>query len=174
MNSDFLLSAMSKVIAIGGVSRSGKTSLAHWLHQRLPNSMVLSQDDFVIPAELISKVRDRTDWEHPDSINWQAWQRAVTSNVPDCNYLIMEGLFMFQESASAIAIDHYYYLGMEKEAFVEERKKEQRWGKEPSWFIEHVWDSHFIHGLPENDIELNNYHNIQPADYHQILAQITS
>ena len=136
--------------------------------------MVLSQDDFVQPENLIPRIKDRTDWEHPDSINWQAWQRAVSSNRNDCDYLILEGLFIFQESSLLIAADYNYYLTISKERFLKERKQETRWGKEPLWFIEHVWDSHFIHGLPGNGLETTQSHSINQKMYRQIFAEITS
>ncbi len=165
---------MSRIIAIGGVSRSGKTSLAYWLHQQLPKSMVLSQDNFVLPEQQIPKIKERTDWEHPDSINWPAWHKAIDSNLPDCDYLILEGLFAFQKSAQPIAAAHQYYLSISREEFLEEREKEQRWGYEPLWFIEHVWKSHFIYGLPEDGHQAHKYHSVSPADYQQILDQVTS
>ncbi len=136
--------------------------------------MVLSQDDFVLPEEHIPQIKDRTDWEHPDSINWSAWQRAIDSNQEDCDYLILEGLFAFQPMAKTTKVSHQYYLSMEKDAFIEERKREQRWGFEPLWFIEHVWESHFIHGLPDEPEKTRKYHNIRQQDYPAILNQITS
>lgn len=136
--------------------------------------MVLSQDDFVLPEESIPRVKDRTDWEHPDSINWKSWQRAIDSNKEECEYLILEGLFAFQPRAKNTAVTHQYYLSMEKEAFIEERKREQRWGIEPLWFIEHVWESHFIHGIPAAQEKTAKYHNITEEDYPAILDQITS
>jgi uridine kinase len=165
---------MSKIIAIGGVSRSGKTSLALWLHKHLADSMMLSQDDFVQPEELIPRVRDRIDWEHPDSVNWQAWQRAIVSNRKDCSYLILEGLLMFQDQSLTVEPDLCYYLTMDKASFLEERKNETRWGYEPPWYIEHVWKSHALHGTPFREKETIEYHNIQQSDYPEILNQITS
>lgn len=163
---------MATVIAIGGVSRSGKSSLALWLHQQLPKSMMLSQDDFPSLEDQIPKVKGRVDWEHPASINWLLWQRAVSSNMEDCDYLILEGLFMFRPEAEVVAADFSYYLSMEKTDFLIARRKEQRWGKEPEWFIEHVWDSHFEYGLPQKHHHVNRYHKINQADYQTILAQV--
>ncbi|MCE7997210.1 MAG: hypothetical protein HEP71_34940 [Roseivirga sp.] len=165
---------MPKIIAIGGVSRSGKTSLAFWLHQQLPKSMVLSQDNFVFPEHMIPQIKERTDWENPNSIDWSAWKKAIDSNIPDCEYLILEGLFAFQEQAQPIPVTYQYYLSIDREEFLEEREKEQRWGYEPLWFIEHVWKSHFVYGLPAPSHNATKYHNISAADYQQILDQVTS
>ena len=84
-----------KIIAIGGVSRSGKSTLALWLHQQLPNSIMLCQDDFPNAEEDIPRIKDRIDWEHPDSIHWGNWQRAVKGFENDCDYLILDCLFIF-------------------------------------------------------------------------------
>ena len=63
------------LILIGGCSRSGKSSWAQklvWQH-RLENktAVVLCQDDFVKHIDKIPKIRDRTDWETPHSIDYE-------------------------------------------------------------------------------------------------------
>jgi uridine kinase len=165
---------MPIIIAIGGVSRSGKSSLALWLHKQLPNSMVLSQDDFPQQEELIPRVKDRTDWEHPDSINWNAWQKAIEVNLPENDYLILEGLFIYHELSLPTQARFNYYLSIDQDKFIEARKQETRWGKEPLWFIEHVWHSHFQHGLPPEEISPIRFHNIQERHYTELLGQVTS
>lgn len=136
--------------------------------------MVLSQDDFVKAEHLIPRVKDRTDWEHPDSINWTSWQKAIHSNSPENDYLILEGLFMFHTSAQPVQADFNYYLSIDELKFLEGRKKETRWGIEPLWFIKHVWHSHFKYGLPSSDSIITQFHDISEEVNPEVLTQITS
>ena len=165
---------MGKVIGIGGLSRSGKSTLAQWLHQQLPGSVMLCHDDFPQDQAKIPKVRDRIDWEHPDSINWSLWQKAITSQAADCDYLILEGLFQFREEALPLKPDYLFYLGIAEQVFLKARRKETRWGPEPEWYLRHVWDSHFQFGLPQHYQEVTYYEAITESDYPKILDQIRS
>lgn len=164
---------MTKVVAIGGVSRAGKSTLANWLHQQLPGSVVLSQDDFPNDEKHIPQIRDRIDWEHPQSIHWYHWKRAIDSQLPDCSYLILEGLFAFRpESEVIIQPDLRYYLSIDQDRFLKLRRQETRWGIEPEWFIRHVWDSHFLYGVPGPDQTAHKYHQPNEHDYQEILSQV--
>ena len=71
------------VIGIGGVSRAGKTALAkrlakHFRKEGLSTD-ILHQDEFVYPDEEIPKVRDKVDWEHPGSIDFERLESTKTS-----------------------------------------------------------------------------------------------
>ncbi len=160
---------MPKIIAIGGVSRSGKSTLALWLHQQLPGSIMLCQDDFPNDENHTPGIKDRVDWEHPGSIHWQNWQRAIANFQDDCEYLILEGLFIFRPEAG-IKADFSVYLEIDKSNFIEARRKETRWGPEPGWYIEHVWDSHFKYGLPPQALTVQKYHSISEKDYPTLLS----
>lgn len=142
---------MSKLIAIGGVSRSGKSSLALKLSTAMPNSIVLHQDDFVKSAAQIPQINGRTDWEHPDSIDWPVWIDSVRKALITYDYVITEGLFAFFDASINSQTHKAIYLSIDKSTFLERRRKETRWGYEPEWFIEHVWEAHWQWGLaPEN------------------------
>lgn len=142
---------MSRLIAIGGISRSGKSSLALKLLAALPSSIVLHQDDFVKSEALIPQINGRTDWEHPDSIDWTLWIKSIDKALAKYNYVIIEGLFAFYDASINSQIYKAIYLTIDKTTFLERRRKETRWGHEPDWFIEHVWEAHWQWGLaPEN------------------------
>ena len=166
----FLFYAMAKIIAIGGVSRSGKSTLAQWLHQQLPGSVMLCQDDFPNDEDSIPMVRDRTDWEHPDSIHWGNWKRAI-DNFQDCEYLILEGLFIFRPEA-ALTPHLAIYLETDQDSFTRARKQETRWGHEPDWYIDYVWQNHFKYGLPSGDLKALKYHQLSEKNYPEILSKV--
>lgn len=165
---------MGKVIGIGGLSRSGKSTLALWLHKQLPGSVMLCHDDFPNDEARIPRIKDRIDWEHPESINWNLWHKAVSSQAPDCEYLILEGLFQFRPEALPLPPQYLFYLGIDEQLFLTERKKETRWGPEPDWYIRHVWQSHFQYGLPQPGQQVARFEPISDKDYPQILREITT
>jgi uridine kinase len=145
---------MSRLIAIGGVSRSGKSSLALKLLSALPDSIVLHQDDFVKPEAQIPQINGRTDWEHPDSIDWPLWKERIDKALTKHNYVIIEGLFAFYDASINSQIHKAIYLSIDKPTFLERRRKETRWGHEPDWFIEHVWEAHWQWGLAPATLSL--------------------
>ncbi|KDQ49362.1 hypothetical protein JAAARDRAFT_42925 [Jaapia argillacea MUCL 33604] len=78
------------VVGIGGATCSGKTTLAKHLRRILPNSIIIHQDDFAPPQELIPMhpVYNVQDWDDPvGAIDWQrlvAFLKYVrqTGNIP--------------------------------------------------------------------------------------------
>jgi len=165
---------MAKLILIAGVSRSGKSSLAKALHDDLPSTTILHQDEFVLPQDQIPLIQDRIDWERPESIDWNRLLEAYEVAKAKYQYIIIEGIFAFSNSTLNKSSAFTVLLTLDKEQFFERRKKENRWGKEPDWFIEHVWESHEL---------FHNTHNISPdwvlpypspSDYAEMLNQLKS
>ena len=132
---------------------------------------MLCQDDFPNAEEDIPRIKDRIDWEHPDSIHWVNWQRAVKSFENECDYLILDGLFIFRPEAG-ISPDLSIYLKIDKEQFTKARQQETRWGPEPNWYIDYVWQQHLTYGLPPNTIEAHQFTNIKEKDYPTILSMV--
>ncbi|OJA13572.1 hypothetical protein AZE42_06114 [Rhizopogon vesiculosus] len=60
------------LVGIGGVSCSGKTTLAKHLKNILPNSVVVHQDDFYLPEEMLPTHQglNTKNWDSPSSIDW--------------------------------------------------------------------------------------------------------
>ncbi|MDH5608287.1 MAG: AAA family ATPase [Cyclobacteriaceae bacterium] len=134
------------IIGIGGVSRSGKTTLAHQLKAYMEDSglsvRVLCQDDFVLAEDDLPYVGEHVDWETPESMDWDALLRALIRSSEACDICIVEGIFAFH----CKRINDYYTitvnLELEKEVFLERKKQDLRWGAEPDWYIAHIWKSH--------------------------------
>ncbi|KAG0145014.1 hypothetical protein CROQUDRAFT_716314 [Cronartium quercuum f. sp. fusiforme G11] len=61
------------IIAVGGATCSGKTTLSEHLRQILPNSTILHQDDFAPPVEKIPlhPIHNVKDWDDPKgAVDW--------------------------------------------------------------------------------------------------------
>lgn len=138
------------IIGIGGVSRSGKTSLAFLIkkmaEKRGETAVVISQDDFVFAEHLIPKIRHRVDWECPESIDFQRYRNDIIEKKTDYQHVITEGLLNFWDAETAALFDRRLLTVIKKDQFLKRRLQEKRWGFEPKWFIEHVWRSHFKYG----------------------------
>ncbi|MCO6480377.1 MAG: hypothetical protein J5I94_27295 [Phaeodactylibacter sp.] len=144
------------IIGIGGVSRSGKTTLAkrlarHFRRQGL-SAVILHQDDFVFPEEQIPKIRGKTDWEHPGSIDFERFRQAIRSNANTHDIVIAEGLMaLYDEGANAL-YDKCFFVEISRETFLERKSQDLRWGKEPDWYIIRIWDSFQQYGQPRQPL----------------------
>jgi nicotinamide/nicotinate riboside kinase len=163
---------MSRLIAIGGVSRSGKSSLALKLLAALPDSIVLHQDDFVKSEDQIPQINGRTDWEHPDSIDWPLWKESINTALAKHKYVIIEGLFAFYDTSINSRIHKAIYLSIDKATFLERRRKETRWGIEPDWFIEHVWKAHWNYGLAPEELKVVKFSQLSEEQIDDILIEL--
>lgn len=141
------------VIGIGGVSRSGKSTLAGKLknefEQRGNSVQVLSLDNYVNPKTSLPKIREIPDWEHPESINWGELHEAIDHSTTDI--LIIEGLFAFYPASFRSRYDHKIFMEIDMETFKKRRSEETRWGKEPAWYPDHVWESYLKFGRIKGD-----------------------
>lgn len=163
---------MTKLILIGGISRSGKTSLSLKLIKDLPKTLLLHQDNYTLPKDALPKIRDRIDWEKPETIDWKRLIDAYDQSVDEFNYIIIEGIFAFSNRYLIEKASLTVMLSLDHEEFLRLRTQETRWGNEPSWFLQHVWKSH---------IALHNPFNTQPnillkqpshTDYEHLLLKI--
>jgi uridine kinase len=150
-------SSKTKLIGIGGVSRSGKSTLANLLKDALQkhgNSVsILDQDLFVVDEKWLPRIKDRYDWEVPASIDWKVLLQKIAAAKAKYDFVIIEGLFAFYHPT----IDKKYamriYIELEQSKFLSRRAQETRWGEEPEWYLQHVWESHFTYGLPKKSFE---------------------
>jgi nicotinamide/nicotinate riboside kinase len=142
------------VIGIGGVSRSGKTVLAHWLADRLMDQgykvTVLHQDELVVSSEKLPLINGLIDWEHPSSMDFQKIMDQIKEAEKTSDFILVDGLFAF---ANDSLNEHYskgIYLHIDRDTFMKRKLADDRWGGEPLWFLSHIWDAHQIYGVPGN------------------------
>jgi nicotinamide/nicotinate riboside kinase len=132
------------LIAIGGISRSGKSTLAYLLAERLSlhrhSCEVISQDDFCLPSGMLPLVKGIPDWEQPESMDWDRYHEKIYQASKQHQYLIIEGLFVFDDPVYRKDYSCEIELEIDHETFMNRRNVEQRWGKEPEWYIRYVWE----------------------------------
>ena len=157
------------IIGIGGVSRSGKTSLAILIKTILEkmgkSATILCQDDFAFPESEIPKIKHRVDWERPESIDFQRFKDNILLKSKAFQHVITEGLFDFYDADINAMFDARFFVQIGKNTFLKRKSEDERWGYEPKWFIEHIWKSYQKYGRtilenPQVDIlVLSGEHN---------------
>jgi len=132
------------IIGIGGISNAGKSRLANKIRQYFSDKSVkiLCQDDFAVPTREIPKINEHTNWEIPDSIDFDRFYQEILKESKKYDIVIDEGLFVFYDERLNRLYDKTIYLSISRDTFMERKRKDLRWGKEPKWYIEHIWNSH--------------------------------
>lgn len=137
---------MHRIVAIGGCSNSGKSMLAGQLSDQLPfKTQIVAIDDHVLPAEMIPRVGGRINWEVPESIDWKSLYHTILSSTAEV--VIAEGFLIFWNTSINRLFDIKIFLDVDHNTFVQRRRNETRWGPEPEWYVQHVWDSYLQFGL---------------------------
>lgn len=134
------------IIGIGGVSNSGKSVLARRIEKLVhpKKACVLCQDDFTKPR--LPYIKDHLNWEHPDSIDFEKLHQRVLLEEKSHDVVILEGIFAFHHAPTTQLFDKAIYLTIDRDTFFDRKKRDMRWGKEPAWYIEHIWNSHLTYG----------------------------
>ena len=133
------------LIGIGGVSRSGKSTLANLLvtyfRKNGKKAIIFHQDDFVFPETEIPKVRDKTDWQSPSSIDHAMLFDLVEEFNRRFDVVIVDGLFAFYDPKLNTLYDKRLFIKISKRSFFIRKVADNRWGYIPTWFVDHIWKS---------------------------------
>jgi len=146
---------MGKIIGIGGVSRAGKTSLAQRISEWFldDNVKIIHQDDYIVSNVNMPLVKGQFDWEHPSSLDFEAFRREIMREQKKYDYIIAEGLMVFKEPIVYNLFDKKIFIEISKQTFLNRKTLDGRWENEPAWYIEHIWDNHFIHGKVPDEMK---------------------
>jgi len=139
---------MGLSIGIGGVSRAGKTTLSNYIHQLYPKkkSLIISMDDFVLDPSKIPRIKDRIDWETPASVDYQKLKKRIKEALAEYDFVITEGILIFYSEEVNQLFDKRIFIDIPKSLFYIRRHSETRWGEEPKWYIDYVWESYLKFG----------------------------
>ncbi len=133
------------IIAISGISNAGKSKLASRIadYYKDQSTIVLCQDNYANQTLAIPKINGHTNWEIPESINFDKFYDKIVESAALFDIVITEGLFVFYEPRLINLYDKSIYLSVDKDTFIDRKKNDLRWGKEPEWYMQHIWDNHF-------------------------------
>jgi len=137
-------------IGIGGVSRSGKTFLAYLIQKEIPGSIVIHQDTYIPIETEIPKIKDHIDWERPEAIDWDRFRQAVELGLLSGKAVLVEGLFAFHDHSIIEFYNKSVFIEISRQAFIQRKQQDERWGKEPEWYVNHIWEGYIRYGqLPK-------------------------
>ncbi len=165
------------IIGIGGVSRAGKTELANRLKEKYEaegkSVDIFALDDFVKAKEHIPTIQDRIDWEHPDGIDFKSLYDTIKLAKSRYDIIIAEGHLIFSDNLLNSIFDKKLFLEIDRDVFLERRRRETRWGEEPEWYINYVWEAYQKYGSYQ-DIEKHviNSNDKIPAHELELLASV--
>ncbi len=135
------------IIGIGGVSNSGKSTLAKQIEGLYPSKKgsILCMDDFTKPN--LPYIKDHIDWEHPSTIDFERYVAAITKAKEENDLVIAEGIFAFYDKDLNDLYEKTVFIEIDKETFFARKQNDLRWGKEPQWYMEHIWESYLLFGI---------------------------
>ena len=142
------------IVGIGGASNAGKSWLAKSISENCPDKTIkiLCQDDFVFPVDQQPTVKGRIDWENPASIDFGKFKTAIIKNQGNYDIVIAEGLMVFNDKGINRLYDKKVFIEISKRNFLRRKSIDRRWGEEPNWYIEHIWQSYQKYGrVSRND-----------------------
>ncbi len=164
------------IIGIGGVSTAGKSSLAFQLRKHFsPKAKVkiLCQDDFILPESEIPRIKKHIDWECPKSIDHEMYFQAIRRERKVNDIVISEGLFAFNDERVSSLYDKRIFLMIERETFWKRKLADLRWGKEPEWYIEHIWNNYLKFGKIASEREnVLRLHSDSKVDLEKVLEYL--
>ena len=133
------------VIGIGGISTAGKSKLAETLKEYFSEKKVkvLCQDNFAMSTHHIPKINGHTNWEIPESIDFDKFYSKILEEKNENDIVVAEGLFVFFEKRLLEIFNKKIFMTISKKTFLERKSIDFRWGEEPDWYKEHIWNSHF-------------------------------
>ena len=133
------------IIGIGGVSTGGKSWIAQKIKEHYRNEKIvgiLCQDDYTKHRDDLPKIKDHPDWDTPESMDFDRFYRAIVKAAKKFDVVIAEGIFVFHQERLVGLYDKMIYITLQEDTFLERKRKDLRWGKEPEWYIDHIWRSH--------------------------------
>jgi len=145
------------IIGIGGVSRAGKTTLAKKIASYYSDKkkVILHQDDYINAGFDIPQIKNRIDWEVPESIDFPSLKYDLIWLSKNVDLVIVEGIFAFIDKEINKMYDKKIFVDLGYKDFINRKLLDKRWGYEPLWYIYHIWDSYKIHReeiLKMNDV----------------------
>ncbi|WP_425390466.1 uridine kinase family protein [Ekhidna sp.] len=168
---------MSLIIGIGGASQSGKSTLSKRLEKLFSQKKVhiIEMDKYTFLEKNIPKINGLTNWEVPESIDFNKILEAIKDSRQNYDIIIVEGMLAFIYETLNKEYDLTIFMKIGKNTFIRRREKETRWGSEPAWYLKHVWEAYLRFGqYPAADIVISGENITSANDLTPIIQKINA
>lgn len=165
------------IIGIGGVSRSGKSTLAEIINSIFNQDklVIIPQDNYVFDEEEIPEIRGEVDWECPESVDFERYKVALEQASEANDVVIAEGLLAFYDEEINQLYEKRIFVSVGEKIFRERKVSDLRWGSFPDWYIDHIWDSYLKYGkINVNSIDYLLLDGSKPFDQDLIKEFLTN
>ncbi|MBT3748262.1 MAG: hypothetical protein HOG34_04695, partial [Bacteroidetes bacterium] len=89
-----------------------------------------------------------------------------------------EGLLSFWDSSLSNDYDYCFFIELSQEEYIRRKNMDLRWGKEPDWYVEHIWNSFQKYGqIPQGmkmDMILNGDNDFDIAGIYKKIIRADS
>ena len=144
------------IVAIGGISRAGKTWLSNKIAEKFRTNPIefglIHLDDYCKTKENLPRIKDQINWEVPGSVDTEKLKKEIDKQNDKCDIVIVEGHLIF-----ALGISHIFnkrlYLSLTKKSFLDRKKIDNRWGKVPEWYMDYIWKAGLKYSQPPSNFD---------------------
>ena len=152
MNEKQYLKNKTIVIGIGGISRSGKSTLIKKLVDHYKLKSFVCFDDYLIgPVTKMDKIVNSyiEDWEDPKGWDIEKYKETLLklkekdNDTNDLNIILVEGFLIYYRKDISSLIDIKIMLDIDKEVARERRKKSKHYGSD-YYFDEYIWNGFIL------------------------------
>jgi uridine kinase len=136
------------IIAVGGPSNSGKSRLANeiTLAVKPKRSVVMCLDDYVYPENELPRMKGHINWEIPATIDYHKFKAELLEASRSYDFVIAEGFLVYAHEDLVPLFDKMIFIELDEKTFKERKTDDLRWGREPDWYIDHIWESYLVFG----------------------------
>ncbi|MCD6346337.1 MAG: hypothetical protein J7L96_02840, partial [Bacteroidales bacterium] len=81
--------------------------------------------------------------------------KAIKESAEVNDVTIVEGLMVYWKSVLYNLFTCRIFIELDKEEFFRRKQTDLRWGKEPKWYMEYIWDSYLIYGQAPSTMKID-------------------
>jgi uridine kinase/DNA-binding Xre family transcriptional regulator len=162
-------------LGIGGVSQSGKSTLARKIRKKIGDRIVrvFELDQYTIDTDEMPRVHGKPDWEQPESYDFERLRKDIELAEAVSDVIILDRIHAFQDEKLTAMMHLKLMIKVPYEVFLERRRKDTRWGDEPEWYYDHVWNMYLQHQKFVKD-DINLLSGIDSFPSKKIVSKIRS
>eukprot|EP01083_Nonionella_stella_P070249 187852_1 len=138
------------IIGISGATRSGKSTLAHYLRTLFgtDNCITIHQDTYFDMPKIWRQLNG--NWDHPEAINHDAFYETVSTQIKHYKdsqsfsnryfYIILEGFMLYHDTRIVNCIHYFLWLEISRKVCFNRRMSTKR--ETHRYFNDNIWPNY--------------------------------